>query len=134
MFLIGFNSHYDRDSLSPGREWPTLARMKTFRLRIRDLVNQVIERIPLEDNSEINYSHPFWTIVMGIEHEKIHLETTSVLIRMLPLSVIKQTTDSIFTVRESRSSRTLDEASGLVNNFVKVPTADIRIGRVHTGF
>jgi hypothetical protein len=46
-------------------------------------------RLPLEDNSEINYSHPFWTILMGIEHEKIHLETSSVLIRQLPLRVLK---------------------------------------------
>ena len=56
--------------------------MKNFRNKIRELVNEVIDhRLPLEDNTEINFSHPFWTIIMGIEHEKIHLETTSCLIR-----------------------------------------------------
>ena len=134
MLLIRFDSHFDRDSLSPDREWPTLDRMKNFRSKVRDLVNQVIERIPLEDNSEINYSHPLWTIIMGIEHEKIHLETTSVLIRMLPLSFIKQTPQGTFTVKETLVSRTLDEASGLINNFVDIPTTDLKIGRVHTGF
>jgi hypothetical protein len=56
--------------------------MKTFRQKVKALVNEVIDkRIELEDQSEINYSHPFWVILMGIEHEKIHLETTSCLIR-----------------------------------------------------
>jgi hypothetical protein len=56
--------------------------MKNFRKRVREIVNDVIEnKIKLEDGTEINYSHPMWTIIMGIEHEKIHLETTTVLIR-----------------------------------------------------
>jgi uncharacterized protein YaaR (DUF327 family) len=68
--------------LTPSRAWPSLDEMKNFRNKIRALVNDVIDhRLPLEDNTEINFSHPFWTIIMGIEHEKIHLETTSCLIR-----------------------------------------------------
>jgi hypothetical protein len=71
-----------RDSLIPSRQWPSLDDMKAFRAKMRDVVNDMIlNRLPLEDNSEINFSHPFWTILMGIEHEKIHLETTTCLIR-----------------------------------------------------
>jgi len=67
-----------------------LDEMKSFRNKIRALVNHVIDSVlPLENNTEINFSHPFWTILMGIEHEKIHLETTSCLIRQLPLKVLK---------------------------------------------
>jgi hypothetical protein len=56
--------------------------MKSFRKKVRTIVNDVIDnRLPLEDNTEINFTHPFWIILMGIEHEKIHLETTSCLIR-----------------------------------------------------
>lgn len=78
------------DSLVQSRAWPTLDEMKTFRLKVREMVIDVIEnRLPLEDNSEINFTHPFWAILMGIEHEKIHLETTSCLIRMLPLKMLK---------------------------------------------
>lgn len=70
------------DSLTPSRAWPSLEEMKSFRKRIRTVVDDMIlNKLPLEDNSEINFSHPFWTILMGIEHEKIHLETTSCLIR-----------------------------------------------------
>jgi hypothetical protein len=32
---------------------------------------------------------PFWAVVMGFEHERIHIETSSVLFRELPASVRK---------------------------------------------
>lgn len=71
--------------------------MIIFRNKVRALVNDVIDnKMKLEDGDEINYSHPFWVIMMGIEHEKIHLETTSCLIRQLPLSCIKQDPKSLF--------------------------------------
>ena len=78
--------------MTPSRAWPSLDEMKAFRNNVRQIVNNVIDhRLPLEDNTEINFSHPFWTILMGIEHEKIHLETTSCLIRQLPLKVLSNT-------------------------------------------
>jgi hypothetical protein len=56
--------------------------VREFRNKVRGLVNEVIDkRLPLQDNSEINWGHPFWTVIMGIEHEKIHIETTTLLIR-----------------------------------------------------
>jgi hypothetical protein len=48
---------------------------------VRALVIKKLGELRLEDNSVIDESHPFWILSMGIEHEKIHLETTSVLIR-----------------------------------------------------
>lgn len=69
---------------------------------MRELVNDVIlHRLPLEDDSEINFAHPFWVIIMGIEHEKIHLETTTCLIRQLPLrTIVTQNEKSIFFTRQ----------------------------------
>jgi hypothetical protein len=67
-----------------------LDEIKAYRNQVRALVNGVIDKISFESGTEINYSHPAWAIAMGIEHEKIHLETTTCLIRQLPLRVIKQ--------------------------------------------
>src|SRR5690606_25246711 len=36
----------------------------------------------------IDWDSPYWIIMMCIEHERIHLETSSVLIRQLPLEVL----------------------------------------------
>jgi formylglycine-generating enzyme required for sulfatase activity len=111
--------------------------MKAFRIKVREIVNDVIDnRLPLENNTEINYAHPFWTIVMGIEHEKIHLETTSCLIRQLPLKCLKSTEleASLFISREHSTSRTYEDALKIFNTWVEVPTTEVKIGRVHTGF
>ena len=37
----------------------------------------------------IDWNHPAWILIMGLEHEKIHLETSAVLIRQLDLKYIK---------------------------------------------
>jgi hypothetical protein len=73
---------------------------------------------------------------MGIEHEKIHLETTSCLIRQLPLKVLRtaEYPKSVFLLGEKKSTRTLEEASKITNNWVEVPNTEVKIGRVHTGF
>jgi hypothetical protein len=99
--------------------------MKSFRNKVREIVNDVIDnRLPLENNTEINFAHPFWTIVMGIEHEKIHLETTSCLIRQLSLKCLKTTelAASLFVNREHTTSRTLEDALKITNTWVEVPT------------
>jgi len=45
-------------------------------------------RMTLKPNDVIGWDHPFWAILMGIEHERIHLETSAVLIRQIPLSLL----------------------------------------------
>jgi hypothetical protein len=121
--------------LTPTREWPSVSEIKEFRDKVRALVIDVIDnKMKLEDGDEINFSHPFWIITMGIEHEKIHLETTSCLIRQLPLRVIKQNPKSVFYQRELKNGRNLDEALKISNNFKEVPEQHIKIGRSHSGF
>lgn len=85
--------------------------MKAFRNSIRALVNDVIEnKVELVLGTEINFTHPMWSILMGIEHEKIHLETTSCLIRQLSLTFIKPNFKSIFFQREYKSRLSLEQA------------------------
>ncbi len=64
-------------------DWPTPARVKAYRDQTRAVVDNFIREcdfsLPIEWNS------PMWIILMGIEHERIHLETTAVLMRELPL-------------------------------------------------
>eukprot|EP00005_Dracoamoeba_jomungandri_P013319 CAMPEP_0174270650 /NCGR_PEP_ID=MMETSP0439-20130205/45202_1 /TAXON_ID=0 /ORGANISM="Stereomyxa ramosa, Strain Chinc5" /LENGTH=1467 /DNA_ID=CAMNT_0015360111 /DNA_START=1 /DNA_END=4405 /DNA_ORIENTATION=- len=67
-----------------------LAKMKDYRARVRDVVAQVIERntmtLPITPDSV------WWIILMGIEHERIHIETSAVIISQAPLSHLKQAT------------------------------------------
>lgn len=68
------NNHYD---------WPPVHEVRAYRDEVKKIVLQVIDKAPLE--LPVNWDSPFWIIMMGIEHERIHLETSSVLIRQLPL-------------------------------------------------
>ena len=70
-----------RDDDLKERDWPSVAKVYEYRHLARQRVEELLMRIKMEDNSTINWNHPAWVIVMGIEHEKIHLETSMVLIR-----------------------------------------------------
>jgi 5-histidylcysteine sulfoxide synthase/putative 4-mercaptohistidine N1-methyltranferase len=53
-----------------------------------NLVSELIDRLPLE--LPITEDSLWWVIMMGVEHENIHLETSSVLIRQLPFEHVKE--------------------------------------------
>jgi 5-histidylcysteine sulfoxide synthase len=72
------DSHYD---------WPSVEAVRAYRTELRELVDGVIRTLPL--TLPITWDSPWWAILMGIEHENIHLETSSVLMRQLPLSLLR---------------------------------------------
>jgi 5-histidylcysteine sulfoxide synthase/putative 4-mercaptohistidine N1-methyltranferase len=88
MFAIGVDEMSWDDLNEANYEWPTVAEVKTYRGQVRRLVDGVIDTLPL--TLPIDWHNPFWAIMMGIEHQRIHLETSSVIIRRLPLEQVRQ--------------------------------------------
>jgi 5-histidylcysteine sulfoxide synthase len=77
-------------------EWPSVETVKEYRSKVYKIVLSLIESHPDLDrnyrdqhNTLLNSEHPLWALFMGIEHEKIHFETSSVLIRELPLFLVE---------------------------------------------
>lgn len=77
-------------------EWPTVSDVKDYRKKIYDIVAHIIKTHPdldlehrKKNNINLNWNHPLWALFMGIEHEKIHFETSSVLIRELPIDLVE---------------------------------------------
>jgi len=78
-------------------EWPSVSTVKEYRQKIYKIIVELIQTHPdldLErrrENSAIklNMHHPLWSLFMGFEHEKIHFETSSVLIRELPVELVE---------------------------------------------
>lgn len=69
--------------------WPTVAEVVTFRASVYDAVVAVVNGMPYHPRDvPITMDSPYWSLVMGFEHERIHLETSSVLIRQLPLASV----------------------------------------------
>lgn len=64
-------------------QWPTVTEVKAYRKQVYDRVNQLIDTMVL--SLPISQDSLAWVILMGCEHERIHLETSSVIMRMLEL-------------------------------------------------
>ncbi|XP_013417309.1 uncharacterized protein LOC106178593 isoform X2 [Lingula anatina] len=67
-------------------KWPNLKDVVEYRRQVREVILQVIENTPLE--LPITKESPWWSLFMGMEHERIHHETSSVLIRQLPVDMV----------------------------------------------
>ncbi len=88
LFAVGVDEMSWDDLDTSHYDWPTRQEVKDYRDQVRQLVDDLIRRLPM--NLPITWDHPFWAIMMGIEHERIHLETSSVLIRQLPIDQVVQ--------------------------------------------
>ena len=67
-------------------EWPSVADVRQYRRDVEALVCNIIDTMPLE--LPIQQHSLAWVILMGAEHERIHVETSSVIMRMLPTSYL----------------------------------------------
>ena len=88
MFAVGVDEMSWDDLNEAHYDWPTLDEVKAYRDQVRAFVDETIRTLPL--TMPIHWDHPFWVILMGIEHERIHLETSSVIIRRLPIEMVRQ--------------------------------------------
>jgi len=88
LFSIGVDEMSWDDLNDDNYDWPSVAEVKAYRDQVRTMVDHVIETLPLA--LPIDWDNPFWSVMMGIEHSRIHLETSSVIIRRLPLDQLRQ--------------------------------------------
>lgn len=87
VFAVGVDEMGWDDLNDAHYEWPSVAEVQAYRDKVRALVLRLIAEAPLE--LPIAWDNPWWAIVMGIEHERIHLETSSVLVRQHKLAYVK---------------------------------------------
>ena len=88
MFAVGVDEMSWDDLSAAHYDWPALDQVRAYRNEVRAVVDKLLCELPLE--LPLRWDSPCWVILMGIEHERIHLETSSVLIRQLALSQVKK--------------------------------------------
>ena len=88
MFAVGVDEMSWDDLNAAHYDWPTLDEVKAYRDTVRRVVDETIRTMPL--TMPIHWGNPFWVMLMGIEHQRIHLETSSVIIRRLPIETVRQ--------------------------------------------
>ncbi len=78
------------DDLNSGHyDWPSVDEVRTYRDQVASLVENLIDEMEL--TLPITQDSFAWIILMGCEHERIHIETSSVIMRMLPLQYLSAT-------------------------------------------
>lgn len=114
IFAVGVDEMSWDDLNEKHYNWPTLEQTQHYRNEVYTLVSHLIETLPLE--LPITEDSPWWVIMMGIEHENIHLETSSVLIRQLPFNAVKENTqwEECTLVGKAPQNQLLTVSSGVV--------------------
>ena len=70
------------DDLSPDNyQWPSVEAVSEYRDQVKECVIDLIDNMQI--TLPITQDSLAWVILMGCEHERIHIETSSVIVRML---------------------------------------------------
>lgn len=131
MFAVGVDEMSWDDLNDSHYSWPTISEVSEYRLAVRERMDQLMRegkfelKLPLTFGSSTqNDSNSFWWVVlMGCEHERIHLETASVHVRELPMRLVNRGMASFWT----RCPEANDAAP--VNEMVEVVGGAVAIGR-----
>jgi len=88
LFAIGVDEMSWDDLNASHYDWPAVDAVRAYREKAKEVVKEVIRTAPL--TLPLGWEGPLWAVLMGIEHERIHLETSSVLIRQTDLRHLRQ--------------------------------------------
>lgn len=70
--------------------WPSLKAVKSYRKEVYNLVTDVINKSEELFAKKISEKNPLWSLLMSFEHERIHLETSSALIREMDIDYVRK--------------------------------------------
>jgi 5-histidylcysteine sulfoxide synthase len=92
LFELGVDPETPTELLEALRNvvWPELEGVWQYRHQARAVITTVIQNAPL--GLTINPDCPFWAVLMGIEHSRVHFETSSMLLRQLPIELLNRPT------------------------------------------
>jgi len=118
MFAVGVDEMSWDDLDDTHYDWPSVAEVKAYRDKVRETVTALVDRLP--EPVDAGWNSPWWVMLMGIEHERIHLETSSVLIRQHDLRFVQPHPDW---------APCRDSGPAPRNNLVDIPARQFRLGR-----
>ena len=107
------------DDLKPDNyQWPDVDRVRHYRNQVKALLLNMIDELPLE--LPIQKDSLAWIMLMGIEHERIHIETSSVIMRMMDLQYLRQ--DPAWNTCE-------DAGAAPTNQLLAVAGSEVTLGK-----
>ncbi len=121
LFAIGVDEMAWDDMDEHRYRWPKVRAVREYREQVNKVVLELIDTLSL--TLPIGWGSPWWIILMGIEHERIHIETSSVLHRQMPLE----------SIRRSDFPMCMSYGTPPANTLVDVPGSTVRLGREGSG-
>ena len=118
LFAIGVDEMAWDDLDEARYQWPAVSEVRAYRDEVKAVVLRQIEILPLQ--LPIRQESPWWVILMGIEHERIHIETSSVLHRQMPLDYIRPSAQLRYCTSDGPAPE---------NGMVAVEGAMVRLGK-----
>ncbi|MFM7207854.1 MAG: 5-histidylcysteine sulfoxide synthase [Planctomycetaceae bacterium] len=126
MMAVGVDEMSWDDLNTAHYDWPSVATVRRYRAAMRGLVDDFIQTMPLE--LPIAWNSPAWVILMGIEHERIHLETSSVIMRQMPLDELRHGAE--LTAEERRLWAACPHAGAApANEWLPMAAGRVRLGK-----
>jgi len=118
IFAVGVDEMSWDDMHESHYKWPQVKEVRAYRDAVRRLVESLIMHLdftlPIQDDS------PMWIILMGIEHERIHIETSLVLHRQMPIEFIKEVPEFNLCTHTSNAPK---------NEMITIKGTEITLGK-----
>jgi 5-histidylcysteine sulfoxide synthase len=118
IFAIGVDEMAWDDIDNAHYKWPKVEDVREYRKEVKELVEGLIMSMPL--TLPITQDSDMWVILMGIEHERIHTETSLVLHRQMPIEFIKE-------VNSFACCKEVGDAPK--NEMVTIPACKVNLGK-----
>ena len=126
MMAVGVDEMSWDDLNTAHYDWPGVDAVRRYRAAVRQRVDDFLTSMPLE--LPIRQDSPAWIILMGIEHERIHLETSSVIMRQMPLDELRHGAELTPEERKLWGSCPT-HATPPANEWLTVAARTIRLGK-----
>jgi 5-histidylcysteine sulfoxide synthase/putative 4-mercaptohistidine N1-methyltranferase len=115
-------------------EWPSVDDAIEYRREAYAAVRSVIQSHPdlADGHAPILQDHPLWALFMGFEHERIHLETSSVLMRELPVHLVSRPLEWPDLARQNGTPRAVPPTAGKEypqNQLIAIDASEVQIGK-----
>ena len=100
--------------------WPQFNRIVDYRRRVRELILDTIDSTPLL--LPITWNDTWWSLILGMDHARIHIELSSVMLRELPVELVQR--PSAWSYGPTKTKVEIKQ-----NHFIEVPMGSVKLGK-----
>ncbi|OWZ08476.1 hypothetical protein PHMEG_00018979 [Phytophthora megakarya] len=137
IFEVGVDEMRWDDMSKNEMHWPHVADVLEYRRQVYQLIRSVVENHPgLEPGHEqITEDSQLWALQMALEHERIHHETSSMLMLEHPVEFFQSTSllpdyhESVTVDNKDVALRPVAGVDYPVNELLDIPAASVQIGK-----